>query len=211
MEKLRQKIMQEDFLKLFKRWLVFALCVILLGGGFSAVMLQPQIHETAAAVKMMEQADKDREAGRAESLQNDLQKQNDREEHDSAEGLNITEPSVGAKITLGVTGLLGCLAGAAFWLLIAAWLYQRAVLSDMNGFFWGLLGLGGNVFAVIVFLTVRSFICRKCPFCGRWQRKSAFCHVCGRKLNQTCTACGADCEAGHLFCGSCGNKIEHKN
>lgn len=210
MNKLKQKLRKADFTKLLKRWMVLALCVVLLGGGLSAVMLQPQISEFFTAVQSMEHADNDWVDGNNEAAHNDLERHNDREEHHFPEKLDITEPSLGAKITVGITGLLGCLAGAAFWLLIAAWLYQKAVLSGMNGLFWGLLGLGGNVFAVVAFLLVRSFIRRKCPACGHWQKNGSFCCACGTKMKQVCPACGAECEIDDVFCANCGSSIQGK-
>lgn len=67
---------------------------------------------------------------------------------------------------MGATALLCGLLALAFWLLVAAWLYQAAVLSAMSGPLWGVLGLVGNVFAVVLFVIVRSFLRRKCPACG---------------------------------------------
>ncbi|MGN0169035.1 MAG: zinc ribbon domain-containing protein [Acetatifactor sp.] len=209
MNKLKRELIKTNFAKLLKRWLVLALCVVLLGGGLSAVMLRPQIRDFVTAVQSMERKDDNWENSQDKAAQKDLERDNDREEHHLPKELDITEPSLGAKITVGITVLLGCLIGAAFWLLVAAWLYQMAMLSCMNGLFWGLLGLGGNVFSVIVFFLVRSFIRQKCPACGHWQKKGSFCRACGAEMYQTCPACGAECETEDLFCTSCGKMLNN--
>lgn len=64
-------------------------------------------------------------------------------------------------------------AGAAFWLLIAAWLYQAAVLSKMHRLIWFFLGLCGNLAAVVVFLLLRSLIRKKCDACENYQMMKA--------------------------------------
>ena len=109
-----------------------------------------------------------------------------------------------------ISSLLCELLAVTFWLLIAAWLYQAAVLSGMNGLLWALLGLGGNVFAVVMFLLIRSFARKKCSSCGRWQKKGSFCRACGVKLKKTCPTCGTECEADDVFCASCGSSLKDK-
>ena len=71
---------------------------------------------------------------------------------------SVTRPSAAAVISMGVTALLCGLLALAFWLLVAAWLYQAAVLSSMSGPLWAVLGLCGNVFAAALFAIVRSFL-----------------------------------------------------
>lgn len=101
------------------------------------------------------------------------------------------------------------LLGAAFWLLIAAWLYQAAVKSDMNGMLWLILGLAGNVYAAVLFVVIRSFIRKKCPSCGHYQpAKMHWCTKCGTAMKKKCPKCGADCGIDEAFCHACGNKME---
>lgn len=54
MNKIREKIMQTNFLKAFKRLLITALCVVILGGGTSAFLLRTQIREAAVYVRQEE-------------------------------------------------------------------------------------------------------------------------------------------------------------
>lgn len=57
MDKLRQKVMNADFYKCLKRLIALALCVVLLGGGLSAVMLRTQIGEVITGVQQWERYD----------------------------------------------------------------------------------------------------------------------------------------------------------
>lgn len=166
MKKLQEKIMTASFGRLLKRWIIAALCVALLGGGVSTVLLAPQIRETISVVQTIHQqkdqwehdnpgGDHDREEGHR-----------NRFEAEDVLRASISRPSAAAVVSMGVTALLCGLLALAFWLLVAAWLYQAAVLSAMSGPLWGVLGLVGNVFAVVLFVIVRSFLRRKCPACG---------------------------------------------
>lgn len=55
MKKLQEKIMAASFGRLLKRWVIAALCVALLGGGISTVLLAPQIRETISVVQTIHQ------------------------------------------------------------------------------------------------------------------------------------------------------------
>lgn len=55
-------------------------------------------------------------------------------------------------------------------------------LSEMNGLLWLLAGLGGNLFAAVLFILVRSYIRRKCSVCGHYVSKNAnYCTECGAR------------------------------
>ena len=213
MNKLRQKIMKADFYKCLKRLIVLAICVVLLGGGLSAVMLRMQIGEVITGVQEWERYDDHwhEESDWHPAEQYGIRQDGEHRGFNFPERIRITEPSVGAKVTVVISSLLCELLAVTFWLLIAAWLYQAAVLSGMNGLLWALLGLGGNVFAAVLFLLVRSFAREKCPSCGRWQKKGSFCRACGAKMKKACSACGAECEANDVFCASCGSSLKDKN
>lgn len=198
MLKVHEKIIQADFSKSLKKLIIVMLCVALLGGGFSAVMLQTQIKEVVT------------HAGEWES---------DGEEHDKMEGREdgfghkeehaaITKPTAAALITVGITCLAGFVLLILFWLLTAAWIYQAAVRSGMNGLFWLVAGLAGNVFAAVVFQLVRSYSRMRCPACGSYQhKKTHYCTKCGTELRIICADCDAVCAVGDTFCGACGEKL----
>lgn len=209
MKNLRERIMAANFGKLLKRWIIAALCVVLLCGGVSAALLAPQIRETITAVQTAHQQ-KDRWEHDFPHDGHDREEEHmDRFEVEDVLHASVTRPSTAAVVSMGVTALLCGLLALAFWLLVAAWLYQAAVLSDMSGPLWGVLGLMGNVFAAVLFVIVRSFLRRKCPVCGRWQnREAAYCSACGGAMGRKCPDCGAGCAADARFCSACGVKLE---
>ena len=130
-----EKIRTANYARLFKWWLILGICVGLLGGGLSALLLRPQIQEAIVAEQTRESAP---EADRT-----------DGEHHGEHrwEALAISEPSTGAKAALGLTGAAAVLFAGCYWLFFAGWLFQQAEHAHMHGLLWGLLALGGNVFA----------------------------------------------------------------
>ena len=120
--------------------------------------------------------------------------------HDSA----FTEPSLGAKISIVVYGLVCCAFVAAYWLLTAAWLNGAAAAAGMNAVAWTLAGLAGNMAAVALFLALR-FRKYKCSSCGRYQNKTEFCRFCGASMGGKCRKCGAEVDGNDIYCGHCGS------
>ena len=140
MKKLQEKIMRASFGKLLKRWVIAALCVTLLGGGVSAALLSPQIRETITAVQTIHQQ-KDQWEHDFPGDGHDREEENrERFEAEDVFRASITRPSTAAFISMSVTALLCGLLALSCWLLVAAWLYQAAVLSGMSGPLWGVLG-----------------------------------------------------------------------
>lgn len=212
MRNLREKIMAASFGRLLKRWIIAALCVVLLGGGVSAALLAPQIQEAVTAVQTVRRQ-KDR--WEHSSLDDGYDREGDGEYHQEEHRYHfdvedllragVGRPSIAAAPFTGVTALLCGLLALTFWLLAAAWLYQAATLSGMNGPLWGVLELLGNVFAAAPFAIVRGFLRRKCPACVAWQdRTAAYCTVCGGAMRWKCQDCGAECPADARFCRDCG-------
>lgn len=209
MKKLQEKIMRASFGKLLKRWVIAALCVTLLGGGVSAALLSPQIRETITAVQTIHQQ-KDQWEHDFPGDGHDREEENrERFEAEDVFRASITRPSTAAFISMSVTALLCGLLALSCWLLVAAWLYQAAVLSGMSGPLWGVLGLCKNAFAAVLFVIVRNFLKKKCPVCGRWQaKKTAYCAACGSAMSQKCPNCGVHCPVDSRFCPACGVKLE---
>jgi len=132
MKKLQEKIMRASFGKLLKRWVIAALCVTLLGGGVSAALLSPQIRETITAVQTIHQQ-KDQWEHDFPGDGHDREEENrERFEAEDVFRASITRPSTAAFISMSVTALLCGLLALSCWLLVAAWLYQAAVLSGMS-------------------------------------------------------------------------------
>ena len=209
MKNLREKMIAASFGKLLKRWIIAALCVFLLGGGVSAALLIPQLREAITAVQTIRQQKDQWERDFPGDGYDHEEEHRDRFEAEDVFRASVTRPSAAAVISMGVTALLCGLLALSFWLLVAAWLYQAAVLSGMSGPLWGVLGLCGNVFAAALFAIVRSFLRKKCPACGSWQdRSGAYCTVCGGAMSRKCPDCGADCPVNSQFCAACGMKLE---
>ena len=200
MNKIKQKIMQTNFTKAFKRLLIAALCVAILGGGASVFLLRTQIGEIVSYARQEEmredEKDSQTESGGLHGEEKDGKEQHDKEAYDK-------EPHGNEH-----GDLLCLLAGVAFWLLIAAWLYQSAVLSKMHGLIWFFLGLCGNLAAVVAFLLIRSLIRKKCDACGSYQTmKAQYCVQCGAVLTVKCPECGANNEKGNHYCHNCGSSL----
>lgn len=226
MLKIHEKVMQINFAKRLKKLIVFMVCVIVLGGGLSAALLAPQIREAAGNAHRWEQ-DKENQHENDDRDDEDKRRDGDKEqgseerwddgegheydEYDVFDHMTITGQTIAALITAGMTGLIGSVLLFLIWLSIAAWLYQAAVQSGMNGLLWLAGGLAGNVFAVILFLIVRGFVRTKCPSCGSYQNiKTQYCTKCGAVLHETCADCGASCVAGDTFCNTCGKRLHEE-
>lgn len=208
MSKLTDKIMKINFSKKLKQLIIAVLCAALLGGGLSAFLLRGQIGEVITSVQEWHENEDSYhdETGSEESAYREAQKEHHKED-DAFENIRISEPSVPAKIAVGVTGLLCTLAAVIYWLLIAAWLYKAAVLSGMNGLLWFILGLCGNLFAAILFHLVRSFKRQKCSSCGHYSSTAAkYCAECGAALTGKCPECGETVHPDDKFCPSCGKQ-----
>nr|WP_217936466.1 zinc ribbon domain-containing protein [Enterocloster clostridioformis] len=214
MSKVKKRVLQMNFQKLFKRFLLISLAVVILGGVLVGVSFRTQISEGISYVQQSEQeedrfeADAERQTDRPEDGYFEQGDHRDHREHDFFEHIPITKPSFGAKIILCAFVCLCCLIFVAYWLIIAAWLYQAAVLAGMNGFLWLLAGACGNLFAVILFILVRNVIRKKCSACGQWQQvKAKYCAHCGTQLYEKCPACGEMCANSDQYCSACGNRL----
>lgn len=218
--KIREKILGTDFSKFFKRFLPLAIVIILLGGLAVGFGLRSQIWETITYLQETEydreHDGKVRDGSRAvyeeEQQQAPASVRYHEQEHgdgDFFEELPLQGIGSGMKMALGIYGGICLLLFAVYWLAVAGWLYKAAVLSKMNGLLWLIIGLLGNVPAVLLFLMVRSLIRRKCPLCGCWQRtKTWFCTNCKAELNRNCPQCGKLCSADDKYCGRCGYLLD---
>lgn len=200
MDKLKNKVLEINFPKFFRRFFSLALVVLLLGGIGAFFLLRTQIYEGVTFVRQR--------AARSEWL-NDGNEAHHLEKRDFLGALPITRPSFGAKLYLaGLAGLAGLMFGV-YWLMAAGWLYQAAVLAHMHGFLWFLLGLCGNLFAAAAFLFLRSFARKECPACGKWlPTRAKFCLHCGERLYTRCPACGKENDAWEHYCPACGQALQ---
>ena len=200
MKHLKERILQMKFGKLVKRLTVLSICVVLLEGILSVVLLQPQISQIASAVQQTEQMD-----GFWEDHFRDWENW-DGEGWDDAIG--ITEPTLPVKGALLGIGAVFCVLFAVWWLLVPAWLYQTSKRAQMNALLWPLLGLIWSLWGLFLFLVIRSLLRQRCSSCGVWQRKASFCRACGASFHVSCPSCGADCSPGDQYCGHCGSSLK---
>ena len=195
----KERILQMKFGKLVKRLTVLSICVVLLEGILSVVLLQPQISQIASAVQQTEQMD-----GFWEDHFRDWENW-DGEGWDDAIG--ITEPTLPVKGALLGIGAVFCVLFAVWWLLVPAWLYQASKRAQMNALLWPLLGLVWSLWGLLLFLLVRSLLRQRCSTCGTWQKKASFCRACGANFHVTCPSCGTDCGPGKQYCSHCGASL----
>lgn len=183
-----------QFGRLIKRLAILSICVVLLGGILSVVLLQPQISQIASAIQQSEEL-----SGFGDEHFHDWDR------WDGAYG--IAEPALPVKAVLFVFGAALCVLFALWWLLVPAWLYQATKRAQMNALLWPLLGLIWSLWGLLLFLVVRSLLRQRCSSCGTWQRKASFCRTCGEKFHVTCPACGTACSPGNLYCNHCGSPL----
>ena len=214
MNKLQTKIMNADFKKITKRFLLLSLMIIVLGGLFTGFMFRTQIGEAITYHQTYEN-----------SRENQPQKddaQYDGENHKYREGGHdyeeaglfdsgqFTKTTIGAEIVSFSYASLCALIALSYWLLVMAWLYQASSKAALNRTVWTILGLFFNLAAVIAFLIIRS---RQtvCPRCGTYQKPGTFCRACGVRLEIKCAACGELIDEKDIYCSHCGRLITHDN
>lgn len=207
MKKLNSVIMETNFKKFFKWFIVASLVVVILGSVATGVAFRTQISEAISYERTFERE----EDGFREYAEDEEWNEKTARQYapgNQSVGVSFTEPSTAAKIIAGAFGCLCVLIFAAYWLSVVAWLYKAAVSSDMNRWFWPIAGLFANLATVILFLLARS-VCRvKCPACGLLQKKSAkYCAKCGSRMQTNCPSCGENCAVGDLYCRACGSKL----
>lgn len=112
------------------------------------------------------------------------------------------------KAIIGVTGVIGVVLGAIYWILVVLWMTKRAYLDGANIVIVGIAALLFNIAAVAAYYIYRSLV-NRCPSCGKIQKRNAeFCSYCGHNIVKTCSKCGAKIKFTDKFCNKCGNKQE---
>ena len=212
MEKIKEKILQTNFPKFWKRFLTLSLVLVLLGGIGVGLSFRTQISEGITYIEQVRQEADSLEADRrqtgAESHSQEQDGEHDHWKKEILENAPITEPSLGAKLLLGGYALLCCVIFAVYWLAVAVWLYRAGALAHLYGPLWLLAGLCGNLLAVALFLLLRSIFRKKCPDCGSWLgHKARFCIHCGKSFYTRCPSCGKECGQEEKFCSACGHAV----
>ncbi|MDD3228974.1 MAG: zinc ribbon domain-containing protein [Oscillospiraceae bacterium] len=217
MNKLQSKIMNMDFKKTAKRFIVLSLIIVIGGGILTGLMFRTQISEAITYHQTYEnsrenwiQKDNEENTKYNEDYREDGRWEHGFEKADFFESVQFTVPTVGAQIVLFTYAALCALIGLVYWFLVMAWLYQAAFRASMNRTLWTILGLFFNLAAVIAFLIVRSMQ-TVCPSCGTYQKAGAFCRACGVPLQIKCIECGVLADGKDKYCSNCGKQITHDN
>ncbi|MDD3227985.1 MAG: zinc ribbon domain-containing protein [Oscillospiraceae bacterium] len=217
MNKLQSKILNMDFKKAAKRFVLLSLLITVLGGALTGFMFRAQISEVITYHQTYEnnrengmQTDSEKNTKYDAENHNDREREHDYEKTGLFESGQFTRPTVGARIVFFTYAALCGLIAIAYWLLVMMWLYQAAAKASMNRTLWTILGLFFNLAAVIAFLIVRS-LQTVCPSCGAYQKSAAFCRACGTPLQIKCTECGVLADGKDNYCSHCGKQITHEN
>ena len=211
MNKLKEKVLQADFAKIGRRFLIAVIVFAVIGGVISGITLKTQIGDMANVYQNRKQILQD-EKSTKQTVNTKEQKTKDEKDHlDKKEILKtyITPVSTGQKVILAVVGLVGVAFAVIYWLLVAAWLYKEAKRANMQYGIWFLAGLIGNLAAVVIFITVRSCIRVQCFHCKSWQKKTDYCSECGASMQMICPSCGEKVNREDHFCGACGKKMQN--
>lgn len=211
--------MNMNFKRAAKRFVLAALLIVLLGGAAVGVTYRTQIQEVVTYHQTYSEGNESKtQEAQGQTVggnkDNDFERENDRsgehkfEHADFFDSAQMTEPSIGARIALGVYGLLCLLIGVSYWLLITTWLYQAAEKCSMNGLLWAVLGIFFNLAAVLAFILLRS---RKaiCLNCGQRQNTAEYCRFCGTAMRLKCSECGAVADICDAYCSQCGKSLKN--
>ena len=215
MSKLQNRVMSMNFKKVGVRFIIIALTVILLGGAAVGVTFKTQISEIVSYSQTEDQIEHTNDQQKQLTEYNEKYSRNKSGEHDGKSEYNdheffdsaqFTKPSTGMIIALcGYIGVCGLFA-LAYWLLIAAWLFQASAKAYMSTLLWTALGLFFNILAVIAFLIVRNFM-NVCPNCGTYQKSAKYCRKCGAEIQIKCAGCGTVVKSMDLYCSHCGKEL----
>lgn len=215
-EKLKNKIMNIDYRKTAKIYIIISLILILTVGTISAISLKTQINEAISYCRSDELgSDKDEniESEKRHYAHKFNSEESEKEHNLDFEDIaeeNFTEPSLFSKICVGVLGVICFTVAVLYWLLIAGWLYKASAESSMNAVLWGVLGLICNLAAVILFMIVRSTY-PVCTHCGKRQKHGSYCRYCGNRLGVFCGNCGKKSDKKDLYCHNCGKSLRKKS
>ena len=216
MNKLQAHIMKINFKRTAKRFIILSLIIVILGGILTGVMFRTQISEAITYHQSYENNNSVNGAQRDYGENNHFYGENrwgreggsNYEKTDFLESGLVTQPSAGALAVFGVYAGLCALLALAYWLLIAAWLYQAAAKASMPELLWAALGLFFNIFAVIAFVVIRS-LQPACPECGVRQKEAKYCRICGAAMKSKCAGCGAEADTQDSYCPHCGKALKN--
>jgi RNA polymerase subunit RPABC4/transcription elongation factor Spt4 len=97
-----------------------------------------------------------------------------------------------------------CLSFAAYWLLVALWVFADALANRKRALLWGAFALLTNLIGLLVYLLVKSITPHACPRCHRTMEEYfSICPYCGPVQNHPCIQCGTPVQSDWSFCPIC--------
>lgn len=189
---------------------------VIFSGAAAGIAFRAQIAEIVSYEKLTEVQD-----GRYDAL--DKGSKNPVSGHDMDKERGDWEDNIGRLKTSGITDPTAGADYRAVYFRTDLSCGVRRLLADnfrlavsggcQERFSWFSVVSGalcGNLIAVILFVSVRSFLCEKCENCGKWQsRKNRYCICCGREMTVVCSYCKTVCAYGDVYCSACGGKLRN--
>lgn len=131
--------------------------------------------------------------------------------------------ALGAFVVIGLylvsaPGLLGAartpfaviwaLSTAAYWVLVAWWVYLDSSWRRMDGVPWAVLTLVTNVVGLVTYLVIRYPDPRSCPGCrSSIPTGQKYCPFCGAEAEPMCPHCQSPTKPGWQFCAVCAARL----
>ncbi len=105
-------------------------------------------------------------------------------------------------------GLIWVLTAAAYWVLVAWWVYLDSAWRKMDGMPWAVLTLVTNVVGLVTYLVIRYPDPRLCAFCGQSVPVGLkYCPHCGSEAEPMCPHCQAAIKPEWQFCPVCAARL----
>ncbi|MDE5861214.1 MAG: zinc ribbon domain-containing protein [Ruminococcus sp.] len=208
--KLKEKLINTNYRKASKIFVIVSLALIFVTGTVSAVSLRTQISEAISFSRSYEEEKDTHKDSKQYTFTGTEQDYKNHGEHDIKSELikaeNFTEPSLFSKISVAIFATICIVIAGMYWLMVSGWLYKTATFNSMNPVLWGGLGLAGNIGAVILFKIVSGFY-PVCQNCGKRQKHGGYCRHCGNILDKSCSSCGEKVSIHDIFCHHCGEHL----
>lgn len=113
------------------------------------------------------------------------------------------------QVIIAVLLVAAAIIAALIYINIILWIYKAAAKAGMPVALWIFLALGGHIFALALFIIVRSMTRKKCPSCSSFVKKyDKYCTGCGHSFVKQCSGCGQFSDEGSHYCSNCGSELE---
>lgn len=105
-------------------------------------------------------------------------------------------------------GMIFALSMAAYWVLVAWWVYLDSAWRKMDGMPWAVLTLITNLVGLVTYLVIRYPDPRTCVNCGSSVPVGQkYCPFCGSEAETMCPQCQAAVNPDWQFCPTCAARL----